>query len=782
MGIPLKLLAIEDNERDAALLLRELRRGGYVLSHERVETAEGLSGALDRGPWDIAISDYSMPRFTALDALALLGRRAPDLPVIIVSGTIGEEAAVSALRAGARDFIVKGSLARLLPAVERELREAMMRAERRDISEKLLDANRLFLNAIESISEGFAVYDASDRLVQANSHFMALFGPHWRSPIIGRTFEDLVREEIAAGLYTESAGREEEFLQERLRMHREAGSPFLYRIHDGRWLQARDYRMPDGSIFAIRTDVTDLVRRDEALQKSQANLAAAQQIAKLGSWEMELADAESAGRTPMRWSDETFRIFGHRPGALAPSAETFHEAVHPKDRESYVRAKTLALAQDETCSVEYRALRSDGQEIVIHEVSKILRDAAGNPIRLVGTVQDITERRGTEERLRQSQKMEAVGQLTGGVAHDLNNLLTVIISSAELLEEIAPRESPTDRPLKNIMNAVEQAAALTRRLLAFARKQPLEPRTVNINDFVTGMKPLLLRALGEHVESEMRLAPDLWTAYIDPHQVESAVLNLAINARDAMGEGGHLMIETENASIDEEVAQRYGDMAPGDYVTLSVSDDGCGMSPAVLAKAVEPFFTTKPQGQGTGLGLSMVFGFAKQSGGHMNIYSEVGKGTTVRLYFPRARGTETETLPTGTDRAAVPGGSETILVVEDEPAVRETAVENLKSLGYTVLEASNGREALALMASNPHIDLLFTDVVMPGGISGQALAQELGARLPGLRVLYCSGYSESAFQQQGKLGNGSGLLQKPYRRRDLASKVRAVLDAPAPKH
>jgi PAS domain S-box-containing protein len=777
VGIPLRLLTIEDNERDAALLQRELRRGGYDLSSLRVETAEGLESALDRGPWDLAISDYSMPRFSALDALSVLGRRAPDLPVIIVSGTIGEEAAVSALRAGARDFIVKGALARLLPAVERELREAAVRAERREISEKLLDANRLFMNAIESISEAFAVYDAQDRLVQANSHFKALFGKSWPSPIMGRTFEDLVREEIAQGLFPEAAGKEEAFLAERLRMHQATGSPFLYQIHDGRWLQARDYRMPDGSIFAIRTDVTDLVRRDEALQQSQASLAAAQQIAKLGSWDVPLAEAVGAASGPMRWSDETFRIFGREPGELEPTAESFQEAVHPKDRDSYAQTRARALAEEGACSIEYRALRADGQEIVIHEVAKILRDSEGKPVKLVGTVQDITERRGTEERLRQSQKMEAVGQLTGGVAHDLNNLLTVIISSAETLEELEGGQGPTTRPLKNIVNAVEQAAALTRRLLAFARKQPLEPRTVNINDFVTGMKALLQRALGEHVETEMRLRPDLWMAYVDPHQVEAAVLNLAINARDAMPEGGHLMIETENATIDEDVAARYGDMAPGDYIALSVSDDGSGMPPAVLARAVEPFFTTKPQGKGTGLGLSMVFGFAKQSGGHMNIYSEVGKGTTIRLYFPRARGTETDMAPMGADRAAIPRGCETVLVVEDEPAVRETAVQILKSLGYTVLEAANGPQALAMMESGPGIDLLFTDVVMPGGIGGQALAEELIKRRPGLRVLYCSGYTENAFLQQGRLGAGEGLLQKPYRRRDLARKVRAILDA-----
>jgi PAS domain S-box-containing protein len=777
MATPLRLLIIEDNERDAALLLRELRRGGYEPIHERVETPEALSAAMDRGPWDLAVSDFAMPRFNALDALAIVGSRNIDLPVIIVSGTIGEDAAVSALKAGARDFIVKGAPARLLPAVERELREAAARAEGRDVSEKLADANRRFMNAMESISEAFAIYDADDRLVHLNSHFRALFGRDWRSPLLGRTFEDLVREEIAQGLYPEAAGKEEAFLQERLRNHGLAGETFLYKISDGRWLQARDYRMPDSSIFAVRTDVSDLVRRDEALQMSQASLATAQQIAKLGSWEMDLVDAEHLERNPVRWSDEAFRILGYEPGEIAVSNTIFFEFVHPKDRDAYIQTVTRAVAERAPYSAEYRALRKDGREIVFQETATILRDAADRPVRMVGTSQDITERRATEERLRQSQKMEAVGQLTGGVAHDLNNLLTVVIGGAEMLEELLENQQPAAaRPLANIMNAVEQAASLTRRLLAFARKQPLEPRNVNINEFVTGMKPLLQRALGEQIDIEMRTDPDLWTAYVDAHQVEAAVLNLAINARDAMAEGGHLMIETGNVSMDEEMAARYVDVTPGDYVSLSVSDDGAGMTPEVLARATEPFFTTKPAGKGTGLGLSMVYGFAKQSGGHMNIYSEVGQGTTVRLYFPRARFATAEAAPARAGRDMVPGGRETILVVEDEAAVRESAVATLTGLGYKVLEAANGRDALALAAGGLAIDLLFTDVVMPGSMSGQVLVQELRKTRPGLRVLYCSGYTENAILQQGRLNGDTGLLQKPYRRLDLAQKVRAILD------
>ncbi len=313
-------------------------------------------------------------------------------------------------------------------------------------------------------------------------------------------------------------------------------------------------------------------------------------------------------------------------------------------------------------------------------------------------------------------------------------------------------------------------------MLAFARRQALEPRAVNINRFVSELKPLLQRTLGENVGIEMHLQPDLWNAHVDAQQVEAAVLNLAINARDAMENGGHLTIDTSNVVIGDTQAIQYGDVKPGAYVSLSVSDDGCGMPPEVLNRAIEPFFTTKGIGKGTGLGLSMVHGFAKQSGGHMAIYSEVGDGTTVRLYFPQTAVAFEKIESAIVVPREVSRGRETILVVEDNPAVRQTAADMLRSLGYIVLEAGDGSEALAVAKGDRKTDILFTDVIMPGGMTGPAVAKELRARRPGLRVLYTSGYTENAFVHQGKLDEGAELLQQPYRRQALAQKIRAVLD------
>ncbi len=380
------------------------------------------------------------------------------------------------------------------------------------------------------------------------------------------------------------------------------------------------------------------------------------------------------------------------------------------------------------------------------------------------------------QKLRQSQKLEAVGQLTGGIAHDFNNLLTVIISSAELLDERWGRGGPDDRKfLRNILVAGQQGAELTKRLLAFARRQPLQPKVVNINEFVTNLKPLLARTIGEDVDIRINLGAGLWNAEADPSQVEAALLNLAINARDAMPEGGHLMIETANVEIDKGQAEEYGELQPGHYVSLSVTDDGCGMPPEVLARAIEPFFTTKDIGKGTGLGLSMVFGFAKQSGGHMTIYSEIGHGTTVRLYLPRVRATVTAVEAADFKASETGGSGELILVVEDDAAVREIALNMLRNLGYRVVDAANGKDAIAAFEKHRPIDLLFTDVIMPGGLSGPTLVRELRQRQPDLKVLYTSGYTENAIVHQGKLDEGVLLLNKPYRRNELVEKIRAAL-------
>jgi len=379
-------------------------------------------------------------------------------------------------------------------------------------------------------------------------------------------------------------------------------------------------------------------------------------------------------------------------------------------------------------------------------------------------------------RLVQSQKMEAIGHLTGGVAHDFNNLLTVILGNAELLVEQLEDHPELLALAETMMRATERGASLTRSLLAFARRQPLEPRSIDVNQLLLHMENLLHRALGEHIECRFVLSREIWPAMIDPAQLETAILNLALNARDAMPGGGRLTVETASVHLDEVYAAQNDDVEPGDYVMVAVADSGSGMSKEVLAHAFEPFFTTKDVGKGTGLGLSMVYGFVKQTGGHIKIYSEVGEGTSVKLYLPRS------SLPladmTRAATALPRGRGETILAVEDDDMVRDHVAAELKALGYNVLTAHSGADALQVLRSDTKIDLLFSDVVMPGGMSGPQLAEQALHLRPALRVLYTSGYTENTVIHQGRVDPGVQLLNKPYRRQELAAKLRAALRAP----
>jgi nitrogen-specific signal transduction histidine kinase len=386
----------------------------------------------------------------------------------------------------------------------------------------------------------------------------------------------------------------------------------------------------------------------------------------------------------------------------------------------------------------------------------------------------VTQKLKLERQLAQSQKLESVGQLTGGIAHDFNNILTVIVGSIDFLHD-----GLADRPhlaamAKMIDEAATRGGELTQQLLAFARKQPLQPRDTDLNALVASAEKLLRPTLGEQVEIEIALAQDAWPALIDPGQLTNALINLGINARDAMPNGGQLTLETRNVVLDEAYAKENADVTPGPYVMIAVSDTGTGIPSEIRDKVFDPFFTTKASGKGTGLGLSMVFGFIKQSGGHIKIYSEVGHGTSVKMYLPRATTVAGEAVETAPARAR--GGTETILVVEDDHMVRNNVVMQLASLGYKTVEAANGAEALQLSGTNGKIDLLFTDVVMPGGMNGRELADKIVNRNPAIRVLFTSGYTQNAIVHHGRLDAGVHLLSKPYRKVDLARMVRTALD------
>jgi PAS domain S-box-containing protein len=438
------------------------------------------------------------------------------------------------------------------------------------------------------------------------------------------------------------------------------------------------------------------------------------------------------------------------------------------------RPSTIVLAGKPIDRMEVVIRPMDGRKPLHVMVSgRPLRDPAGDITGGSIVFHDITDAQETEGKLQQAQKLDAIGQLTGGVAHDFNNMLTVIAGTMDILiDELADKPEALETAAM-VNQAADRCAELIQHLLAFARKQPLRPRNVDINSTIVDIAKLLRPTLGEHVEIDSILEQEVATAHIDASQLANSLVNMAINARDAMPDGGKLLLETRNVVLDEAYALANPDVIPGPYVMLAVSDTGTGMPAAVRDRVFEPFFTTKGEaGKGTGLGLSMVYGFVKQSGGHIKIYSEKGHGTTIRLYLPPARAEEYVVAP---PVALILSGHETILVVEDDAMVRDFVVAQLRSLGYTTIAATDGRQALAHVRNGAAFDLLFTDVIMPGGINGRELADEVARLRPGTRVLYTSGYTNNAIIHHGRLDQGVLLLSKPYRKSRLANMVRVAL-------
>ncbi len=471
---------------------------------------------------------------------------------------------------------------------------------------------------------------------------------------------------------------------------------------------------------------------------------------------------------------EAVRMFGASdPAELL--GRSVDDIIHPEERpRALERRKMMRSTGKRAPLTVMKFQRTDGTPVLL-EVQASPIEYEGQPS-IVAIGRDVTERIRLEEQLRQSQKLEAVGQLTGGIAHDFNNLLTIIVCNLDLMKELPKVPPSAMQSIDLALNAALRGADLTRRLVAFARSQALVPQSFSLNDRVSATVDLLHRTLGEHVEIKLVLEPDLWPAMADPSQFESALVNLAINARDAMEQSGRLTIETANTHLDEDYVRRNPEVAVGDYAVLRVSDTGSGMTPEVLARAFEPFFTTKAA-KGTGLGLSMVYGFARQSKGHVKIYSEPGRGTTIRLYLPRAAAQSSTAGARKPDLLPAARPNERILVVEDNNEVRETVVRQLRDLGYDTLEAPGGQEAIDILVTDERVDLLFSDVVMPGGMDGTQLAEAATALRPGLKILLTSGFARASIQDGATSAYLKNLLSKPYRKTELAERLRATLDA-----
>lgn len=533
----------------------------------------------------------------------------------------------------------------------------------------------------------------------------------------------------------------------------------------GRWLEAE----------ATGIDISERLRIEEDLRRSNAKLREAEATLRQQATLLDKAHegmiVRDLNHQIQFWNKGAERIFGWTREEAIGRAK--HELLY-EDPSVFHHANQHVFELGEWNGIVEQT-RKDGQRIKVQANWTLIRDGDGTPQSVFCIVSDVTDRLSLEEQLKQSQRLEAIGQLTGGVAHDFNNLLTVVLGNSEALVERLS-DQPKLRHLAQItLTVAERGAELTHRLLAFSRKQALEPKSVDTNDLLAGMVPLLKRTLAEDIEIAFMPGAELWPAVIDPSQLEAAVLNLCINARDAMSGGGRLVIETANAQLDGDYAGQNAEVVAGDYVMVAVSDTGVGIPLENLARVFDPFFTTKEIGKGTGLGLSMVYGFVKQSRGHVKVYSEIGVGTVVKLYLPRSDSAPASIQKHETALADL-AGTEKILLVEDDDLVRAHAESVLSALGYRVTVSSNGPAALEVLKGDDTFDLLFTDVVMPGGMTGRMLADQAIALKPGLRVLYTSGYTQNSVVHDGRVDEGVLLLSKPYSRLDLAQKIRAALD------
>ncbi len=524
----------------------------------------------------------------------------------------------------------------------------------------------------------------------------------------------------------------------------------------------------------IFRDVSERHAAEDALRESQEQLAFALEAGRMGTWDWQM----TAGT--IRWSESLEMIVGIPKGSFGGTYEALVELVHPDDRQTLRQALERATATDGEYVAECRMGPPGAQTVQLVTQGRVVRDAFGEPVRLVGVALDVTARRELESQLRHAQKMESVGRLAGGIAHDFNNLLTAITGHGELLAQTFDADDPLQVDIAAINAAAARAATLTRQLLAYGRQSLMQPEPVDLNAVVSDIEPMLRRLIGEDIELRTELAPDLGWVQADVGQLDQVILNLVVNARDALESGGSIVLSTANVTLDGNDLADRPEGREGRYVSISVSDTGVGIDAATLGRIFEPYFTTKERGRGTGLGLATVLGIVEQSGGHVDVKSTVGEGTTFQAFLPRQADPHADAVPDASSTGAPEGGHETVMLAEDEESVRRLTAMLLERAGYRVIAAADGKAALdAAAAHEARIDLLLTDVIMPG-LNGRQLADRFATIHPETRVLFMSGYAGEALSAQGVLDSSVAFLAKPFLPSDLARKVREVLDGPAP--
>lgn len=667
---------------------------------------------------------------------------------------------------------------------------------RRVVAERQLEKGLNTLRQMFEQAPGFTAILAGEdhTFVMANDAYMQLVG---HRDTLGKPVREALPEIVDQGFVrildgVRDSGEPYVGRGIRVMLQRSPGAELEERFVDFIFQPVRGGSADTRGIFVQGHDVTEQKLGEIALRESEERFRLVAESALVKLW---MGDTEGK----CIYLNAMLRNFWGVTPEEVPDFDWL-ATVHPDDVEMLMEPYEKAMREHVPFTAEVRFRRADGVYRIINVAARPRFGRRGEFEGMIGVNVDVTDRRQAEEAqqalnatleqrvseeisqrskaedaLRQAQKMEAIGKLTGGVAHDFNNLLQVVSGNLQLLSGDVAGNERAEKRIVNALDAVGRGSKLASQLLAFGRRQPLEPKVISIGRLVTGMGDMLRRTIGESVEVETMVSGGLWNTLADPSQLENAVLNLAINARDAMDGTGKLTIEVGNAYLDDEYVVDHPEILRGQYVVLAVTDTGRGIEPDILPQVFEPFFSTKPQGKGTGLGLSMVYGFVKQSGGHVKVYSEVGQGTTVKLYLPRSM--ESEDMVATQRGGPVTGGDETILVAEDDEAVRMTVVDMLHDLGYRVLTAKDAADALTVIESGVPVDLLFTDVVMPGPLRSPDLAKKARERLPGIRVLFTSGYTENSIVHGGRLDAGVDLLSKPYSKEALARKLRQILGA-----
>jgi two-component system cell cycle sensor histidine kinase/response regulator CckA len=812
----LRVLLVEDCAADAELTLDALRRSGFDPQSQRVETEPEYLAHLTPD-LDVILADHTLRRFDAVRALELATQRGCHVPFIIVSGTAGEDHVVLAMKKGAADYLLKKRLARLGESVRfameatalRQARERANLAERKSHEARVLERHRLSAFA-RDVGVAFtecvtlaAMLDLSAQLIvthleaalaqiwtrkpQASGSGLELMAgagrltsaddPDGPVPRMLCTLDDIVRDRRT--LVTNGVAGDPRIDQAWATAHgivSFVGYPLIVGEHVvGVIAMFGCMAFSDATVQAISyianavASAIERQRIEEELLTSDERTRFALEAARMGIWELDLRTRR------VNWSETMASILGCQPGMFDGSEEAFFALVHADDRDATRQAIEGAVVERRDFDVAFRAVGPDGATRWIESRGRVRYDPDGVPMQIVGADTDVTERKLLETQLRQAQKMEAIGQLAGGIAHDFNNLLTAILGYAKFAADALAPGDQRRLDVEQAIKAAQRAAGLTKQLLAFSRKQVLRSTLVDLNVLVTGVSQMLRLLIGEHIEIEMVLAPDLALVRADAGQLEQVVINLAVNARDAMEQGGRLTLETANLQLHAGSGSPGQTVVPGWYVMLAVIDRGVGMDENTKQHLFEPFFTTKELGKGTGLGLATVHGIVKQSDGYIWVDSVAGRGSAFRIYLPRIE------RPVEADASAVrtrspDEGSETVLVVEDEAGVRNLARRILENAGYHVLEAANGRDAEMIFAQNrDSIDLLVTDVIMPR-LNGPDLFRRLVADKPGLRVVYVSGYATEAMARQVGLDRSQPYIQKPFTADQLASHVRNVLD------